>query len=79
MAIDSPNKRLSAYNHSTFTLLPFASGSITIGDRATVQFQYAAESFPMLALDLFKAQALSLDTKKQALSLDTEKQAKYFL
>lgn len=29
-------------------------------------------------LDLFMAQALSLDIKKQALSLDVKKQAKYF-
>jgi len=74
MAIDSANKRLSTYNLSTFTILPFASGSISGGDRATTLFQYASDSFGAVVLDLFKAQLLSLDTAKQMLILDTIKQ-----
>jgi hypothetical protein len=74
MAFDTQNQRRSALNSAIYRNLPIASGTITIGARAMMLFQYAHDSFPSppaVILDLFQPQIKSL---KQKYTIISEKQ-----
>lgn len=46
MAINTETKRRSVQAYTMGLLRPVADGSITVGDRATVAWLYAADSYP---------------------------------